>query len=126
MSKRQTITARSSTEAEIYATDECVKALMHVEMLLKGLQLSDDFMPRPNTIYNDNNACVQWSRNSTTKGLRHVQIRENAIRESVQNGFVCIKHIAGKINMSDLFTKEDKDDTHFIDICDHLLSPTSI
>jgi dUTPase len=45
MSKRQTITARSSTKAEIYATDECVKALMYVKMLLKGLQLSNDFMP---------------------------------------------------------------------------------
>jgi hypothetical protein len=126
MLKRQTITARSSTEAEIYATDECVKALIHLKMLLDGLGLANEFMLQPNTIYNDNNACVQWSRNSTTKGLRHVQIRENAIRESVQNGFVCIKHIAGKVNMSDLFTKEDKDDTHFISICDHLLSPDNI
>ena len=30
MSKRQTITARSTTEAEIYATDECVKQLLHL------------------------------------------------------------------------------------------------
>ncbi len=122
VSKRQTITARSSAEAEIYATDECTKALMHFYYLLDGLNLTDEMMNKTNTIYNDNNACVQWSRNTTTKGLRHIQIRENAVRESVQRNFIQVKHIEGKTNLSDMFTKEEKDPAHFLTIRDFVLT----
>ena len=120
-SKRQTITARSSAEAEIYATDECVKFLQYISFLLDGMHLKNEFMPEPNNVYNDNSASIHWAHNMTTKGLRHLQIRENAIRESVQNGFVNIKHIDGKINLADLFTKEDKDGEHFIALRDLLV-----
>ena len=113
VAKRQTITARSSAEAEIYATDECVKQLLQLSYILEGLNLLQDFMPKPTTIYNDNNACVCWSKNTTTKGLRHIQMRENAVREAVINDFVTINHIAGKINLADIFTKKDRDVSHF-------------
>jgi hypothetical protein len=114
VSKRQTITARSSAEAEIYATDECTKALIQLFHLVDGLGLTESMMKPPITIYNDNNACVCWSKNTSTKGLRHIQIRENAVRESVQKGFINVKHISGKLNLGDMFTKEEKDTTHFL------------
>ena len=113
VSKRQTITARSTAEAEIYATDECTKFLLHFLHILEELGLAEKLMPSPTTIHNDNAACVAWSHSLTTKGLRHVQIRENAIRESVQAGIIEVKHIGGAINLSDLFTKEDKDVGHY-------------
>ena len=113
VAKRQTITARSSAEAEIYATDECVKQLLQLSYILDGLSLLQDIMPSPSTIYNDNSACVCWSKATTTKGLRHIQMRENAIREAVLNDFVTVTHIMGKVNLADLFTKEDKDVSHF-------------
>ena len=50
----------------------------------------------------------------TTKGLRHIQVRENAVRAAVQKKFVNIQHIAGAINLADLFTKEQKDWQHFV------------
>mmetsp|Transcript_12968 Transcript_12968/g.18518 ORF Transcript_12968/g.18518 Transcript_12968/m.18518 type:complete len:610 (-) Transcript_12968:168-1997(-) len=108
VSKRQSLTARSSAEAEIYATDECTKSLLHLHQLISGLNLQDEIMPSPTTIYNDNTACICWSRNSTTKGLRHIQMRENAVRESVQNKFIDVQHVDGKTNLSDIFTKEDR------------------
>ena len=67
----------------------------------------------PINVYNDNNACVCWSKSTTTKGLRQITIRENAIRESVDNDFIKVLHIAGKTNIADLFTKEMKDISHF-------------
>ena len=115
-SKRQTITAHSTAEVEIYATDECVKALLHLQQLISGLDLLKDIMPPPTVIYYDNAACVAWSKNTTTKGLCHVQICENTVRESVKSNFVNVKHIAGAHNLADLFTKEDKDDKHFVTI----------
>jgi hypothetical protein len=122
VSKRQSITARSSAESEIYATDECCKALIHLSMLIEGLNLLKEVMPKPTNVYNDNQACIIWSRSMTTKGLRHVQIRENAVRESQQTGFIRTKHCQGKFNLSDMFTKEDKNPAHFIEIRDHIMA----
>jgi hypothetical protein len=72
---QQKVTAAS--EAEIYATDECVKFLLESVQLIDHLSFKDVFMPGTNIIYNDNSACVNWSKNCTTKGLRHIQMREN-------------------------------------------------
>ena len=58
----------------------------------------------------------------TTNGLRYIQIHNNAVGESVVANFIqIVKHINGKINLADLFTKEDKDCAHFISICDILV-----
>jgi hypothetical protein len=80
-------------------------------------------MPSTNIIYNDYKACVNWSKTCTTKGLRHIQMKENRVRENVQNSFVCITHVGGKINLADLFTKEMKDTSHFVELHDLMLCP---
>ena len=63
-------------------------------------------MPNKTIIYNDNNACVCWSHNMTTKGLCQIQIRENGIREMVQKNLIEVQHISGKINLADLFSQK--------------------
>jgi hypothetical protein len=75
-------------------------------------------MPPTNIIYNDNKACVQWSKRATTKGLCHIQMRENRIRENIALNFISIHHIDGKINLADIFTKEMKDTLHFVELRD--------
>ena len=114
--KRQSYTARSSAQAEIGAVDECTKTILEIINILKDLQKFDDFHNGPITIYNDNAACVQWSQNMTTKGLRYIQMRENTVRESVQDGTITVKHVGGKHNPSDIFTKEDRDTDQF-EVC---------
>ena len=121
-SKRQSFTARSSAEAEIGAVDECTKTIQHLENLLRDLGLFETFAPDPITIYNDNAAAVQWSHNMTTKGLRHIQMKENAVREQVQRKLINVEHIAGNLNLSDIFTKEDRDVSHYQRITDVILS----
>jgi deoxyuridine 5'-triphosphate nucleotidohydrolase len=122
ISKRQSITARSSAEAEIYATDECTKQLIHLSYIIEGLNLTDDIMQPPTMVYNDNSACVCWSKATTTKGLRHIQMRENAIREAVASDFISVRHIEGKVNLADMFTKEDRDTEHFIQVRDLIMT----
>jgi hypothetical protein len=130
LSKRQTVTAGSSAEAEIYATDECVKFLLELVQLFEFLQIKDIFMPTTSIIYNDNQACINWSKGHTTKGLRHIQMKENRVRENVSNNFVEIHHVNGKVNLADLFTKEMKDTGHFVELRDIMmksrLCPTSL
>lgn len=123
LSKRQSVTAGSSAEAEIYATDKCVKFLLELSQILDFLDVRHIFMPTTNTIYNDNKECVQWSKNTTTKGLRHIQMRENRIRENIMSKFVIIQHVDGKTNLADIFTKEMKDTTHFVALRDSFMQP---
>jgi hypothetical protein len=103
-SKQQSITACSSTEAEIYATDECTKQLIHLSYIIDGLGLTNEIMHPPKAIYNDNSACVCWTKATMTKGLRHIQGRENVI----------CKDVASDFNLVGMFTEEDCDTEHFI------------
>ena len=123
-SKRQKITARSSAEAEIYATDECTKCIQHLRHLCDDLKLP--YSSKPTPIYNDNQACIHWSYNNSSKGLRHIQIKENAVRENIQRKTITISHVEGKVNIADIFTKEDKDQLHFIILRNKLLHVTPI
>ena len=124
-STRQKITAASSAEAEIYATDECVKFLLELVQLVDFLGFKDVFMPGANIVYNDNSACVNWSKSSTTKGLRHIQMRENRIRENIASNFIRVNHVDGKVHLADIFTKEMIDTTHFVEIRDAIMSRRS-
>jgi hypothetical protein len=98
MSKRQTVTAGSSAEAEIYAMDECVKFLLEIVQPFEFLHIKDIFMPTTSIIYNDNQACINWSKQTTMKGLRHIQMKENRVRENISSNFVQIHHVNGKVS----------------------------
>jgi len=50
-------------------------------------------------------------------------MRENRVRENVQKHFVTISHINGKINLADIFTKEMRDISHFVELCNLMLHP---
>ena len=79
-------------------------------------------LQHPIKIYTDNTACIQWSKNKTTKNLRHLQINENAVRESVQSNKIRLLHVPGSENLSDIFTKEDKNTSHFLKLRNIILS----
>ena len=108
---RQERTSRSSCEAEVRATDECAKEVLSIRSRGLDIGLTDSFSPTP--IFNDNQGCVDWCKTTTTTGMKHLNLCENAIRERVLNGTLTIHHIPGKLNCSDIFTKELKDTTHF-------------
>jgi hypothetical protein len=112
--------SRSSCESRIKATDRCTKSVLHIRLILEDLLQADILSPTP--MFNDNQACVDWSNSTTTKGLKHLNQRENAIRESIIEHEITLDHIAGKINPSDLFTKELRDTSHFIFLRDSFMS----
>jgi hypothetical protein len=86
----------------------------------------DDFIYFSESDQVDNVAsCVQWAHAMATKGLRHITIQDSAVCESVQNEFIDIKHVAGKVNLSDMFTKEEKNAEHFIVIRDFVLTDSN-
>ena len=81
-SKRQNNTARNSVEAEIYATNECIKELIYLHLLLLELSVLEVFIPNsdPFTVYDYIIDCVYWYKSTTTKGFIQISICGNAIR----------------------------------------------
>ena len=116
---RQNQTALSSCEAEIEATNRCVTDLVSVKKRAADLDMADAQLTTP--IYNDNQACVQWSHSLTTKGVKHINLKENMVREAHQAKRVNVAHIPGVINSSDIFTKEIKDAAHFRRLRDSMM-----
>jgi hypothetical protein len=58
----------------------------------------------------------------TSKAARHIELRKNSVREWIQSKLLMVKHVAGKINPSDIFTKEMRDGTHFRCLRDSFIS----
>jgi hypothetical protein len=76
-----------------------------------GYPIHDANSPTP--LYNNNNVCVKWCHNMTTKGNRHIENWENATREWAADGTISITHVSGKCNVLGIFTKEMRDSSNF-------------
>jgi hypothetical protein len=50
-------------------------------------------------------------------------MKENHIRENIANNFFTRCHVYGKVNMADIFTKEMKDTSHFVELHDLMMCP---
>ena len=54
-----------------------------------------------------------------------MEMRENAVREWVQDKTLTVHHVKGTCNPSDIFTKEMKDGVHFRKLRDSFMSRSS-
>ena len=88
-----------------------------------GILLPDASLPTD--LYNDNQSCVIWANSTTTKGIRHMELRKNSVRELVNDKCLRIIFVPGKYNPSDIFTKEMKDASHFRILRDSFMSSAS-
>ena len=126
--ERQERTSLSSCDAEIRATamgSRLTVNLRNMILHLQSLGYPIDDTDLATTIYNDNEACVKWCHNLTTKGNRHIEHRENATREWVADGSLAVSHVSGKCNPSDIFTKEMRDGANFRRLRDSFMSRAS-
>ncbi len=109
-------TSLSSCEAEICATNATAKKIVDFRKFSCSVSKSIhtiDGLSSPTVLYNDNDACVKWSHNMTSKAACHIELCQNSIWEWVQDKTLNIANVAGKINPADIFTKEMKDGAHF-------------
>ncbi len=109
-------TSLSSCEAEVWATNTMLKNVMDFCNLSCSVSKSShtiDGLSSPTILYKDNDACVKWLHNMTSKVVHHIELRENSIWEWVQDKTLNVVHVAGKINPIGIFTKEMKDGARF-------------
>ncbi len=119
--QRQDLTALSSCEAEINATNETVKSILELRILLRDLDLPlDSLVP----VYNDNQGAVDWCKGTITKKTRHIDLQENHVKENLEKT-IRLNHIPGKTNLADIFTKEYKDSSFYLQLRDLLVPSLS-
>ena len=102
-SKAQSITALSSTEAELIAAVTAGKTARFIRSVLSELGFpQEDATP----VYEDNKPTIDIvNSGKPTQRSRHIDIRFFAIQDWVQNGDISLKHISGVINPADDLTK---------------------
>ena len=111
--KRQSL---SSCEAEIKSIDACTKTILWLRNILSDI-IQDPL--HPTSIFNDNSGAVTWSNGASNKNMRWINMKENHIRENIQDfKTIQVHHIPGKNNPADLFTKEHKSASIFLALRD--------
>ena len=111
-------TAQSSCQAEVHSINETTKLILELKLLFRDLNLP---ITSPVEIKNDNQGAVQWAKGTTTKKMRWIDLRENLIRENIQQKNIIVSHIPGKMNLSDIFTKKFSDTNQFLFLRDSFM-----
>ena len=102
-SKAQSITALSSTEAELIAAVTAAKNIKYIRSVLDELGIPES---GPTPIYEDNKPAIKIiNANKPTGRSRHIDIRFFAIQDWKDDGHITMKHIPGIINPADDLTK---------------------
>ncbi len=113
--------AQSSCQAEIHNMNEPTKILLELKLLFRDLNMP---LTLSIPIKNDNKGAVDWSKGTTTKKLRWIDLRGNLVCKNVLSNTVPILHIRGHSNLAYIFTKEFRDVTHFLNSRDSFLIST--
>jgi len=102
-SKKQTITADSSTVAEFIAAHFAAKEIMWARSFLAELGFPQ---PTPTILFEDNKSTIAMIENqSNTQRTKHIDIRYNMIREQVIQQLIRMEHLATTEMTSDALTK---------------------
>ncbi len=109
-SKRQSVTATSTTEAEYIALSECSKTSMTLGNIVKELTDTDPF---PIEICEDNRAASLIARNeSSIRRTKHIDVKYHHIKDLVDSNRILITDISSENQLADIFTKPLPRDKH--------------
>ena len=124
--EREERCSRSSCEAEIKSMDLATKEGQHIVTYLMDEMNLLPSTAHPIPIFNDNKGAVDWSSTGAiTKRLRHLNMREIAVRDAIRDQEIAVHHIPGKVNPANLLTKEHRDVAHFRELRDILVPSIS-
>ena len=122
-SRKQSVTALSSAEAELSALTEIAKESVYLSLLMETLLTG---MPSGETgtfaihVASDSEAALSISRmTGLLRRVRHLELRHRYLQELVQSGRLILSYIAGEWNPADGLTKspEEKLFEHLVAAC---------
>lgn len=105
-SRKQSITAQSTTEAEYMAVSEAAKQAIWVRHFLHAIGKGSIYHDAPTTIYEDNRGAINIADNPINHPkTKHIAVRYHAIRDHINNGEVRLEHLATDSMLADGLTK---------------------
>ena len=121
-SRRHKSRCLSSMESEYLEASEAAKEVIWFRKVLEDL---DNRLDEPTIMYEDNKACVAFSKNNTCHDrTKHIDIRAYNLRDKVRDGVVNVVHVSTKHQLADMMTKSQLKKT-FIEHRDKIFSNSS-
>jgi hypothetical protein len=103
-SKRQSVHALSSAEAEFIAASSVVQEVIFLRRLLSEL----GFPQQTSTpIFADNETCIRWSQGAVggSERAKHIDLRRHFVHAASDQGILQLRKVDSKLNSSDILTK---------------------
>ena len=101
--KKQTIVAQATCEAEYVAANECTKEAIWLRRLLADLKLRNE---SPTLIWGDNQGSLALAKNPVNhQRNKHIDVKYHFIRDQVSKGAVELKYCPTNSMLADVLTK---------------------
>ncbi|EYE90608.1 uncharacterized protein EURHEDRAFT_510308 [Aspergillus ruber CBS 135680] len=105
-SRKQSLTAQSSTEAEYIAASEAAKQAIWIRHFLYAIGKEAIYHGAPTTIYEDNQGAIKIAENPINHPkTKHIAVRYHAIREHINNGEIRLEYLSTDKMTADGLTK---------------------
>ncbi|GJS47878.1 retrovirus-related pol polyprotein from transposon RE1 [Tanacetum coccineum] len=102
-SKKQSVVAQSSAEAEYISVAGAVNHAIWIRKLLSDLDLTQE---GPTAIFCDNKSAIAIAENPVQHGrTKHINVKYHAIREAEKNEEVKLKYCTSETQLADMLTK---------------------
>ena len=102
-SKKQSVVARSSAEAEFRAMTLGICELLWLKIILDDLKISQEV---PMKLYCDNKSAIDIAHNPVQHDrTKHVEIDRHFIKEKLDNGTIALTYIPTDSQVADVLTK---------------------
>jgi hypothetical protein len=109
-SKKQTVVALSSAEAEYVAEAHAAKEAIWLRQLLNSLGFPQ---LNPTIIWADNQAAIKLTQNAVFHSrTKHIDTRLHFLRDKVKDNSIIYEYVPTKQNLADVFTKGLTKETH--------------
>ena len=90
-------------ESEFYAACETAKEVSWWREMLNEV---GEKQSEPTMIYEDNKACISYSKNNTCHArTKHIDLRAHSCRDYVRDGIVKLVHVGTDDQLADMMTK---------------------
>lgn len=105
-SKKQSLTAQSSTEAEYMAVAEAAKQAIWIRHFLYSTGKGSMYHGSPTVIYEDNQGAIKIADNPVNHPkTKHIAVRYHAIRDHISNGEISLEYLSTDKMIADGLTK---------------------
>lgn len=119
-SKKQSVIALSSCEAEIMAASEASKEALHLRMFFEELGLGN---PDPTTLSVDNQSAIAVAYNPEHHSrMKHVERRHLHVRECIENMQLVVPFVSTHDNLADFLFTKPLVPKHFFRIRDKIMN----